>query len=126
MSTHIDDLASAAVVASGVAPAAQTASLNGSAIDLVSGDGPCFAVQHVGQLTGSGATLNSWIEESQDGSTSWTAIDGAGFDTVTTSNHVQVIRFTRTARYVRWAGTITGTTPSVNLAVLIGEGRKTI
>ena len=36
------------------------------------------------------------------------------------------IRFTRTARYVRYAGTLTGDTPSVELAVVIGEQKKTI
>src|ERR671931_527169 len=51
---------------------------------------------------------------------------GAAFAAVTVGNNVQAVRFTRTARYVRWVATVTGSEPSVNVAVLIGEQRKTI
>ena len=123
MSTHIDDFR-AAVVA-GLAPGEQTASANGPAVDLISGDGACFAVQQVGEVSDE-TTLAGHVEESATGTSGWAAIGGATFDSVVASNNVQVIRFTRTARYVRWVGTITGDTPSVNVAVLIGEPRKTI
>ena len=49
-----------------------------------------------------------------------------GLRGATGENDLQTIRFTRTARYVRWVGTIGGDTPSVNVAVLIGEQKKTI
>ena len=125
MATAINDLASAAVVAAGLVPGAQTASVNGPAIDLISGDGSCFAVQQVGTVADE-TTLDGHIEESATGTGSWSAITGATFTQVTGSNNLQVIQFTRTARYVRWVGTVAGGTPSAAVAVLIGEQKKTI
>jgi hypothetical protein len=125
MSAHIDDLGAAAVVAAGLAPGTQTAGVTGPAVDLISGDGSCFALQQVGTVADE-TTLTGHIEESPTGTSSWTAITGATFAAVTGSNDVQAIRFTRTARYVRWVGTITGDTPSVSVAVLIGQPRKTL
>lgn len=125
MSTHLNDLESAAVVASGAVPGEQTASVNGPAVDLISGDGPCFAIQQVGDFS-EDTTLVGHIEESATGSSGWTAITGAAFDEVSAANNIQVIRFTRTARYVRWVGTIVGDTPAVTVAVVIGEQKKII
>ena len=51
MSTALHDLASAAFVASGLNPDTQTTSPTGGAIDMISADGPCFAVQHVGAFS---------------------------------------------------------------------------
>jgi hypothetical protein len=124
MSTCLNDVASAARLASGLAPSQQTANVNGSTVDMIDADGPCFAVQHVGAVSG-GVTVEGRMEESTTGS-SWSAISGATFTAVTTANDVQVITFTRTARYVRWAADIDGETPTAQVAVLIGEQKKTI
>jgi hypothetical protein len=124
MSTALNDFASAALVATGLAPGARTSSPTGSAIDMVSADGQCFAIQQVG--TFSADTLDGEIEESADGSTNWTAIDGATFDEVSAGSNLQVIRFVRTERYVRYVGTIAGGSPSIEMAVLIGEQKKTL
>ena len=51
MSTALHDLASAAFVASGLNPDTQTTSPTGSAIDMISADGPCFAIQQVGAFS---------------------------------------------------------------------------
>jgi hypothetical protein len=125
MSTHINDFASAAVLAAGFEPETLTASVNGPAVDLLSGDGSCFAVQQVGTVS-EDATLTGHIEESATGTSGWTAISGAAFAAVDSGSDLQVIRFARTARYVRWVGTVTGPTPSADVAVLIGEPKKTI
>jgi hypothetical protein len=125
MSTALNDLASGGLVAAGLYPDTQTASVNGPAVDMVAADGECFAVQQVGAFSDD-TTLSGHIEESANGTTSWAAISGATFDDVSAADSVQVIRFTRTARYVRYVGTLTGDTPSVVLAVLIGEQKKTI
>ena len=123
MSTHINDFASAVAVHTSVVPATYTAALNGNAADLIAADGACFAVQQIGAFT-EGPTWTGRIEQSADG-TSWSAISGATFVAVTAGPDTQVIRFTRTARYVRYAASVTGGSPSLALAVLIGEGRKT-
>jgi hypothetical protein len=123
MSTHIGDFAAAVAVMQTVAPSVQTAQFNGDPVDLASADGDCFAIQQIGAFT-DGPTWTGRIEESADG-TSWSAISGAAFDPVTASGDTQVIRFARTARYLRYAVTITGSSPSADIAVLIGQQKKT-
>ena len=123
MSTSINDFASGVAVFAAAPPAALTAALTGDPVDLVSADGPCFAVQQVGAFS-EGPTWTGTIEQSANGSTGWAAVAGAAFAAVGGSNDTQVIRFTRTARYVRYKATVTGSGPSLTLAVLIGEARK--
>jgi hypothetical protein len=122
MSTKIGDLATAVAVTSALDPAIQTGSANGSLIDLIAADGDCFAIQQIGSMSG-GLTWTGSIEESSNGS-SWSAIAGATFTPVTASNNTQVIRFTRTARFVRYVGTVTGGSPSVAISAAIGEQKK--
>jgi hypothetical protein len=125
MSTHINDLHSGAVVAAGVHPTTISTNSTGLTVDLgaANGDGPCFAIQHVGAIDEEG-TLDGRIEQSADAS-SWSAISGATFTQVSAPNDIQVIRFTRTMRYVRWAGTVVGSGVVFNIAVSIGSQKKT-
>jgi hypothetical protein len=123
MATHLNDLASAVAVHTALIPAAYTADATGPTIDLISSDGPCFAVQQVGSVS----TADTWtgrIEESPDGS-AWSTISGATFATVDASNNTQVIRFTRTARYVRYTATAVGSSISILASAIIGEQKKT-
>ena len=53
-------------------------------------------------------------------------ISGATFTQVTASTNLQCITFERTKRYLRYVGTIAGTSPSFALAALIGEQKKQI
>lgn len=122
MSAHISDLASAVAVRQAVAPSAHTAALNGDPIDMIDADGECFAVQQIGFFE----DAQSWtgrVEQSAN-ATSWAAISGAAFAAVTAGPDTQVIRFARTARYLRYAVSVTGT-PDAELAVLIGQVKKT-
>lgn len=121
MSTHVNDLASAAVVAAGYPPTVITETEVGSAVDLAQGDGACFAVQLVGAVS-SGDSVTGAIEESADNDT-WAAVSGGTFTTATATG-VQTIRFERTRRYVRWVGTVAGTDPSIAVAVVIGQEKK--
>ena len=124
MSTALHDVASAALVAAAVYPDTKSSTVTGSAIDMVTADGPCFAIQQVGEF--SATSLAGVVQESADGSTGWAAISGAAFAAVTAENNVQVITFRRSARYLRYVGTITGGSPSIDVAVLIGEQKKTL
>jgi hypothetical protein len=125
MSTHINDLASAALLHLGLAPQNLTSSVTGNSCDLISNDGACFAMQLVGDLSGTGTMLAGKLQESADNST-WADIPGASFANVSTVNVVQAISFRRSQRYLRYVGTISGTTPEVVAAVLIGGQRKQI
>lgn len=100
MSTKLHDIPNNAVLGHTLTPRTVTASVNGAAIDLITGDGRCFAVQMVGTVGGTSPSLAGKIQESDDTS-SWTDISGAAFTAVTASDNLQSISFDRTKRYVR-------------------------
>ena len=118
MSTHVNDLAAGVAVYAALPPSVRTA------IDLISADGPCFAVQQVGAISVD-AAWGGRFEESSSGSGSWSAIDDAEFELADAANDIQTITFHRTKRYVRYVGTVSGTDPSVPVAVFVGEQKKT-
>ena len=122
MSTCLHDLRNAAVIAAAFPPAVVTDAVSGAAVDLAAADGPCFAVQSVGALA-EDCVLNGTLEESADG-TNWTTIADGTFTPVPAANTAETIRFTRSARYVRWSGTPDGGVPSAAVAVLIVQERK--
>ena len=124
MSAHINDFASAVAVHAAVDPSTQTAALTGDAIDLIDSDGECFAIQQIGVFE-EDHTWTGRIEQSADGTGSWSPISGAAFAAVAEGPNTQVLRFTRTARFVRYTATVSGSSPGVNLAVVIGQARKT-
>src|SRR5262245_36795255 len=108
MSTKLHDLANQPILGAGLTPQTVTTTINGPAGDMIHGDGPCFAIQQVGTVTGTSPTLAGKIQESADGSTGWTDIPGAAFTTVTTSTNIQAIAFERTKRYLRYVATVGG------------------
>jgi hypothetical protein len=125
MSTKLHDLAHQAILGVGLLPRTLTGNINGSGGDLITGDGRCFAIQSVGAMGGTSPTLAGKIQESADGST-WADISGATFTTVTISDNVQAITFDRTLRYVRYVGTVTGTSPTIPISVVISEQKKQV
>jgi hypothetical protein len=124
MSTKIQDFANQVILGVGAAPQTATSTVTGSSGDLLAGDGRCFALQQVGAVSGTAPTLDGKIQESSDGSTNWTDITGATFTQVTATGNYQAITFDRSKRYVRYVGTIAGTTPSFALAVVLSEQKK--
>ena len=125
MSTKLHDFARHAILNTGLTPRTVTSSVNGSAVDLLTGDGRCFALQQVGTVSGTSPTLAGKIQESADGTT-WSDIPGATFATVSGNDNVQAITFDRTLRFVRYVGTVGGTSPSFPLAVVISEQKKQV
>jgi hypothetical protein len=125
MSTKLHDIASQMILGVGAAPQTATATVNAPGGDLLAGDGRCFAVQQVGAVTGTAPTLDGKIQESSD-NTTWTDIPGATFTQVTAANNYQAITFERTKRYLRYVGTIGGTSPSFALAVIVSEQKKQV
>ena len=125
MSTKLQDFANEAILGIGLAPQTITATTNGNSGDMVNGDGLCFALQQVGTVTGTSPTLAGKIQESTDGST-WTDVAGATFATVTASTNNQCIAFERTKRFLRYVGTVGGTTPNFAIAVVISQQKKQI
>ena len=125
MSTKLSDVANQALLGVSVYPATVNDTTGGTAIDMLDADGPCFATQLIGTVGGTSPSLTGKIQESSDNS-AWTDVSGATFTAVTTSSNVQTITFERTKRYVRHHRTVSGTSPTVPLAVVIGEQKKTV
>src|SRR5262245_6698099 len=126
MSTKFQDVANQAILGAGLAPQTVTATINGPAGDMLTGDGLCFAIQQIGTVSGTSPTLAGKIQESADGSTNWTDISGATFTIVTASTNTQVIAFERTKRYLRYVATVAGTTPNFAVAAFISQQKKQI
>ncbi|HZT82960.1 MAG TPA: hypothetical protein VFA26_22210 [Gemmataceae bacterium] len=125
MSTKLHDVASQAILGVGAPPQTATGTVTGTGGDMLAGDGRCFAIQQVGAVSGTSPTLDGKVQESSDNST-WTDVAGAAFAQVTASNNYQAITFDRTKRYLRYVGTIGGTSPSFALAVVISEQKKQV
>ena len=106
-------------------PAARTATVTGSAVDLNDYDGAVALVQHIGVVSGTNPTWDGKIQDSADGSTGWADVTGATFVQVTASTAIEKITLNSSAckRYIRYVGTLGGTsTPTFNSsATLIGQ-----
>jgi len=103
--------------------AARTSTLTTSGVDLQSYIGQVVIGQLVGTVSGTTPTLDGKIQSSADNST-WADVTGATYTQATASNDVQFIAVdTRLAsRYVRYVGTVAGTSPSFTMGVqLLGQ-----
>jgi hypothetical protein len=129
MSTKLHDVANNTVLGAGLYPQSLgSGANNGSVIDLITGDGRCFAIQMAGAVSGTSPTLSGKIQEGtlSDGS-DMADVSGATFTQVTAATNVQCITFERTKRYVRYVGTIGGSsTPTVLTSAFIGEQKKQV
>lgn len=108
--------------------AASTATLTGAAVDVRDVEGDLMMVQDVGAVSGTAPTLDGKIQDSDDGSTGWADVGGAAFTQVTAANTALKIAVSANAckRYIRYVGTIAGTTPSFTLGVKALGRKKTV
>lgn len=99
--------------------AARTSTVTGSAVDLQGYQGKLKVMQNVGTVSGTTPTLDGKLQDSADGSTGWADVTGATFTQVTAADSLQSIGVDTRAvkRYVRYVGTIGGTTPSFTMGV---------
>lgn len=109
-----------------LAPAARTASANGTGADLQGyvnpGGSEMKAFLSVGAASGTTPTLDVKLQDSDDDST-YADISGAAFAQKTATGS-EAIHFQTKKRYVRAVATIAGTTPSFTFAVIaIAESR---
>lgn len=104
------------------APAANTATVTSAGVDMLAYEGSALAVQQVGVVSGTNPTWDGKFQDSADNSTGWADIAGATFAQVTATGNIQAIAIDVQAckRYVRYVGTIGGTsTPTFNSGVSI-------
>jgi len=107
--------------------AARTSTVTTSSIDVRSYSGGLIIEQLVGVVSGTTPTLAGKIQTSADGSTGWADITGATFTSVTASDSFAKIGINvrETLGYIRYVGTIAGTTPSFTMGVaLLGQKER--
>lgn len=73
---------------------------------------------HCTAASGTTPTLNVSLEESADGSTSWTAVTGSGITQLTAAGNA-VAFATPTKSFVRVTATVAGTTPSFTFKAVV-------
>ena len=106
--------------------AARTSTVTATGIDISGYKGGLIVQQLVGVVSGTSPTLNGKLQSSPDDST-WSDISGATFTQVTASDSFQKIgvNVRDAAKYIRYVGTIAGTTPSFTMGVvLLGQKER--
>lgn len=98
-----------------VFPAEVDATDTGSSVDCNAYGSQFAAIQIIGGVGGTGATLDGKIQESADG-VSWSDVPDAAFAQVTASNNRQAILLTRSMRYLRHSRAVDGTSPTFVLS----------
>lgn len=100
--------------------AARTATVTATGVDISGYKGGIIVQQLVGAVSGTSPTLDGKLQSSPDNS-AWTDISGATFTQVTASDSFQKIgvQVTAAAKYIRYVGTIAGTTPSFTMGVVL-------
>lgn len=124
MSTKLHDLANSATLLSLLSPQTVTATVTSSGVDLLAADHRCAGILSFGEVTGTAPSLAGKFQESDALSSGYADITGATFTATGTSETLQIIGFNRSKRYVRFVGTITGTSPSFTLAVVVLQQKK--
>jgi len=109
----------------GVAPGAKTSTVTGTGINLSGYQTAVVFAQDVGAVSGTSPTLNGKIQDSADNST-FADVSGYTFAEVTTSTDNQQLSVDPRAvrQYVRYVGTIAGTSPSFGLSVTTAGGKQ--
>lgn len=107
---------------------ARTATVTGSWIDARAYVGDIIITQDVGTVSGTTPTLDGKIQSASDsGGTGAADLTGATFTQVTASTNNQKITISANAvqGWIRYVGTIAGTTPSFNVSV-VAAGRTQV
>jgi hypothetical protein len=122
MSTKLQDVANAALVYQTQTVQRMTQTITGSALDMLAGDGRCFAILNMGLFNATSLAVK-FQESTTTTTTDFGDITGAAFATQTTTQTTpQMITFDRSKRYVRSIATFSGTT--IDTALLVGEQLK--
>lgn len=106
--------------------AARTATVTATGVDIRGYKGGLLFVQSVGTVSGTTPTLDGKLQQSSDNST-WSDISGATFTQVTATGSYTAIGIDvrQTGGYVRYVGTIAGTSPSFTMGVtLLGQKER--
>ena len=106
--------------------ASRTSTVTATGVDIRGYKGGIVVQQLVGVVSGTTPTLNGKLQQSSDNST-WSDISGATFTEVTATDSFQKIGVDvrQTGGYIRYVGTIAGTTPNFTMGVvLLGQKER--
>lgn len=124
MATWINDFKNNVVGGLSLAPAARTASANGTAVDLLEGDGGCFADILTGALTDGSHNISLEEGDASDGSDAVAITGATQAIAATDDNKVFQINFKRSKRYVRAVTTVASATTGGIVGVAIYSMKK--
>ncbi len=82
----------------------------------------CFAIQVIGTVAGTEIVYLGKFQEAATATGTYADVSGGAFSTITSTTGVpaiQALNFQRTLPWLRYVGTITGTTSAVALDVLL-------
>ena len=109
-----------------VAPAAKTATFNSASVDLQQYSLPAKMVVNVGTVSGTAPTLDGKVQDSADNST-FADVSGLTLTQATASGVASLAIDPRAVRrYIRYVGTIAGTSPSFTMGVELFGRTKTL
>lgn len=106
--------------------ASRTTTLTATGVDVSGYKGGLIVQQLVGVVSGTTPTLDGKLQGSPDNS-AWTDITGATFTQVTATDSFQKIgvQVAVVGKYIRYVGTIAGTTPNFTMGVvLLGQKER--
>jgi len=105
---------------------AYTSTVTGSGVDTIDYDGLLTVIQSVGVVSGTSPTLDGKIQSSDTSGGTYADITGATFTQVTASTNTQriAVDISGHKRFIRYVGTIAGTSPNFRLGVVFRGAKK--
>lgn len=106
--------------------AAKTATYTSTGVDVQDYEGQLGVLQLVGAVSGTTPTLDGKLQDSDAIGGTYADIPGAVFAQATTAGNIQKITVDLNGckRFIRYVGTIAGTTPSFGIAVAVVGPKK--
>ena len=106
--------------------AGQSTTVTSAAFDTIDYDGQFRITQSIGLVSGTSPTLDGKLTHSDTSGGTYTDVTGATFTQVTASNSRQTLLVERKGlkRFVKYVGTIGGTTPAFSGQVLFDGVKK--
>ncbi len=123
ISSKLNDIGDLLVAACIQPTAAIATSATSAGVDLSSVGVDCFGIQNIGTVSSTSVALAGKFQESATATGTFADITGATFAAITSTTGsliVQTVKFLRTQPFVRYIGTIAGTTPTIALDVMVG------
>lgn len=123
MSSKLNDVGSLVVAAAIQPTVALATSITSAGVDLSSAGVDCFGIQNVGTVGSTSVSLAGKFQEASTATGTYADISGATFAAQTSTTGAQIVstvKFLRTQPWVRYVGTVAGTTPTIALDVMVG------